>query len=69
MKRPAGSAYRAVYRVDGQPDPVTGKTVNNDVEQYTFWRNGTQVDLRLSGPHGADNVDPWKIITDSFRWA
>jgi hypothetical protein len=69
VKRAAGTAHRAVYRVDGKPDPVTGKTVNNDVEQYTFWRNGTQVDLRLSGPHGADNVDPWKIITDSFRWA
>lgn len=68
VKRSAGTAYRTVYRVDGTADPVTGKTVNDDVETYTFWRNGQQVTLRLSGPHGADNVDPWKIITDSFRW-
>ena len=68
VKRSAGTAYRTMYRVDAAADPVTGKTVNDDVETYTFWRNGQQVTLRLSGPHGADNVDPWKIITDSFRW-
>ncbi|MDT5284188.1 MAG: hypothetical protein QOJ20_5383, partial [Mycobacterium sp.] len=22
----------------------------------------------LSGPQGADNVDPWKIVTDSFAF-
>ena len=68
MQRSAGTAVRTVYRVDGPADPVTGKTVNDDVETYTFWRNGRQVTLRLSGPHGADNVDPWKIVTDSFAW-
>jgi hypothetical protein len=24
--------------------------------------------LTLSGPKGADNVDPWRKITDSLRW-
>jgi hypothetical protein len=24
--------------------------------------------LTLSGPTNADNVDPWKIVTDSVRW-
>jgi hypothetical protein len=24
--------------------------------------------LTLSGPKGADNVDPWKIVTDSLRY-
>lgn len=69
VTRTAGTSYRAVYQADGQPDPVTGKTVSNDVEQYTFWRGGAQVELRLSGPRGADNVDPWRTVSDSFRWA
>jgi hypothetical protein len=24
--------------------------------------------VTLSGPAGADNVDPWRTVTDSFRW-
>jgi len=69
VDRTAGQAILATYRVDAEPDPVTGKTINDDVEQYVFWRNGVQVDIRLAGPHGADNVDPWRTITDSFRWS
>jgi hypothetical protein len=58
----------AFYRADAAADPVTGKVVNDDIERYQFWKNGTLVTLTLSGPHGADNVDPWRIVTDSFRW-
>jgi len=25
--------------------------------------------LTLSGPVGADNVDPWRIVTDSLAWS
>ena len=68
VERTAGTAVKVSYRVDDAADPVTGKTVNDDVELYVFWRNGVEVDLRLAGPRGADNVDPWQTITDSFRW-
>jgi hypothetical protein len=27
------------------------------------------VTLTLSAPVGSDNVDPWRTVTDSFRWA
>jgi hypothetical protein len=66
--RKAGSTVVAFYRADAAADPVTGKVVNDDIERYQFWKNGTLVTLTLSGPHGADNVDPWRIVTDSFRW-
>jgi hypothetical protein len=66
--RKAGPVIVATYRADAAPDPVTGKTVNDDVEQYTFYQSGTVVTLTLAGPHGADNVDPWRIVTDSFTW-
>ena len=38
------------------------------VERYVFFNNGTQVTLTLSGAKGADNVDPWKIVSDSVKW-
>ncbi|HEY0359157.1 MAG TPA: hypothetical protein VGD11_11290 [Mycobacteriales bacterium] len=69
VTRKAGTAVVAFYRADAAADPVTGKVVNDDVERYQFWANGKLVTLTLGGPHGADNVDPWRIVTDSFRWA
>lgn len=68
VTRKAGPAVLATYRADAAPDPVTGKVVHDDVERYAFWRGGKTVILTLSGPQGADNVDPWRIVTDSFRW-
>jgi hypothetical protein len=65
---PAGPAIHATYSADATPDPVTGRTVRDDVELYVFWKDGTEVLLTLSGPHGADNVDPWKKISTSFAW-
>jgi hypothetical protein len=68
VSRPAGAAVLVTYRAGSATDPVTGKRVAIDVEQYEFWRNGRQVTVVLSGARGSDNVDPWKIVTDSFRW-
>jgi hypothetical protein len=65
---PAGPAFHATYAADAAPDPVTGRTVRDDVELYVFWKDGTEALLTLSGPHGADNVDPWKQISSSFTW-
>lgn len=69
VKRAGGTAVLATYRAGSAPDPVTGKSVRQDVQRYAFWKNGSQVVLTLSGAVGADNVDPWHIVTDSFRWA
>jgi hypothetical protein len=68
VKRAAGHAVRITYLADAAPDPVTGKVTRNAVEHYEFTRKGRTVVLTLTGPKGADNVDPWKIVTDSFRW-
>lgn len=66
--RSAGTAVLLSYRADAPPDPITGKVVNDDVGRYAFWKAGAEVVLTLSGPHGSDNVDPWRIVTDSFGW-
>ena len=68
VTRRAGLAVLATSRADAPPDPVTGKVVHDDVERYVFWKDGKAVVLTLSGPMGADNVDPWRIVTDSFTW-
>jgi hypothetical protein len=56
------------YGADAAADPVTGKVVHDDVERYAFWKDGKEVVLTLSGPAGSDNVDPWRVVTDSFGW-
>ena len=66
--RTAGPAVRIAYLADSKPDPVTGKARLDAVERYVFFHNGREAVLTLSGPKGADNVDPWRIITDSLRW-
>lgn len=68
VSRTSGPVVRATYQVDSTANPVTGKSVRNAVERYSYWKAGREVVLTLSGPTGADNVDPWRTITDSFRW-
>ncbi|MEA2134779.1 MAG: hypothetical protein QOC68_2688 [Solirubrobacteraceae bacterium] len=69
VNRNSGPAVRITYLADAQADPVTQRTGTNAVERYLFSRNGKQVVLTLSGPKGADNVDPWKLVTDSLSWS
>jgi hypothetical protein len=68
VKRSAGTALLITYTGNGAPDPVTGKVVPNAFERYEFFHNGRLATLTLSGPVGADNVDPWMIVTDSLQW-
>jgi hypothetical protein len=56
------------YRADSAPDPVTGKVVHDDVERFEYWHGGREAALTLSGPAGSDNVDAWKLVSNSFRW-
>jgi hypothetical protein len=68
VTRKGGTAVHITYRVDGPVDPVTGKVVRDDVERYEFWKSGVEAVVTLSGSAGSDNVDPWKLVTDSFTW-
>jgi hypothetical protein len=69
VTRQGGQAVRITYLADAATDPVTGKTGQDAVERYAFFKGGHEVVLTLSGPKGADNVDPWKIVSDSVRWS
>lgn len=68
VQRKGGTAVLVTYLGNSAPDPVTNKLVRDAFERYAFWKDGREAVLTLSGPKGADNVDPWKIVSDSLRW-
>jgi hypothetical protein len=68
VKRTGGDAVLITYRTDSPPDPVTGKSRTLAVERYEFFHGGQEIVVTLSGAKGADNVDPWRIVTDSVRF-
>jgi hypothetical protein len=68
VTRNAGKVVLVTYQGDSAPDAVTGKVVRDAFEQYIYFRAGRVLTLTLTGPTNADNVDPWKIVTDSVRW-
>lgn len=67
--RPGGSGTLITYLMDSPPDSVTNKVVRDAVERYSFWKAGRLVVISLIGPQTADNVDPWRKVTDSFGWS
>lgn len=67
-QRSAGPVVLVTYQGDSAQDPVTGKVVRDAFERYVFYRGGERVDLTLSGPTNADNVDPWRTVSDSVTW-
>ena len=68
VTRKAGDGVLATFEIGSAPNPVTGKKALLAVERYVFFHNGTEVTLTLSGAKGADNVDPWKIVSNSLTW-
>jgi hypothetical protein len=50
------------------PDPVTGKSVPLLVDIYEYESGGKVAVLELSTPEGVDNVDAYRMISESFKW-
>jgi hypothetical protein len=68
VTRTAGPAVKITYLAQAKPDPVTGKATREAVERYVFFHKGSDVVITLSAPKGSDNVDPWRMVTDSLRY-
>lgn len=62
------TAVVVVYTSNSRPDPVTDKRIRLGSATYYFYRKGVLAALTLWAPSGADNVDQWKRISESFRW-
>lgn len=65
---PGGAAVQLDFHANSEPNSVTGKQYRLDVLRFDFFRNGREVSLDLSSPVGSDNVDAWRLISESFRW-
>jgi hypothetical protein len=68
FSRPGGSGVVITYLKDSPTNTVTGSVVRDAVEMFLFWKNGQLASVALTSPQGADNVDPWNIVTKSFAW-
>jgi hypothetical protein len=68
VQRSAGSVVLITYQADSAPNPVTGKSVPQDVSRYEYSRDGRGVLVTLAAPVGSDTADPWRTVTDSFTW-
>ncbi len=68
VKLKGGKAVCIVYESNSEPNSVTGKQVRLENETYFYCRNKRLAELRLWAPLGADNVDQWVRISNSFRW-
>ena len=50
------------------PDPVTGKRLKIVVDRYEYGHGGEVAVLDLATPEGVDNVDAYRMISESFKW-
>jgi len=65
---PAGPAILIDFESNSAPNQVTNKQLRLESNRYLLFRNGKLATLELAAPKGADNVDQWKLIAQSFRW-
>jgi hypothetical protein len=57
------------YDANSTPNSVTGRQYRLEELRFEFAKNGVEAVLTLAGPVGSDNVDPWRLVSESFRWA
>jgi hypothetical protein len=68
VKLPGGNAIRINYSSNSEPNAVTSKQVRLENQRFLFFKDGKLVALELYAPLGADNVDQWKLMSESFSW-
>jgi hypothetical protein len=64
----SGSAIKATYTTESAPNPVTGKSVLLIVDRYELAHAGKRATLDLGTAKGVDNVDAYRMMSNSFRW-
>lgn len=69
VRLPGGTSVEIVYQANSKPNAVTGKQYRLVIERFEFFNKGQEDILSLSSAVGSDNVDPWRIVSESFRWA
>jgi hypothetical protein len=68
VKLAGGPAVETIYQVNSPPNGVTGRQYRLVIERFELYRHGRGAVIGLSSAVGSDNVDPWRIVSESFRW-
>lgn len=61
-------AIKVTYTTTSAANQVTGKRVTLLVDRYEFSKNGKVAVLDLGTPTGVDNVDAYRLMSESFQW-
>jgi hypothetical protein len=64
----SGAAIKATYTTRSAADPVTGKSVLLIVDRYELASAGKHATVDLGTPKGVDNIDAYRMMSNSFRW-
>jgi hypothetical protein len=59
---------KTTYSRTSAPDPVTGKRLRLVTDRYEYGNQGKVAVLDLATPVGVDNVDAYRMISESFEW-
>jgi hypothetical protein len=59
---------KVTYTRESAPDPVTGKRLPLTIDRYEYLSGGKVAVLDLATPVGVDNVDAYRMISESFKW-
>jgi hypothetical protein len=61
-------AIKLTYTRLSAPDPVTGKRLPLTIDRYLYAHGGKVAIVDLGTPKGVDNVDAYRMISETFRW-
>jgi hypothetical protein len=64
----AQRAIKVVYTTQSPPSPVTGKRLALTVDRYYVAHAGKVATIDLGTPVGVDNVDAYRLMSESLRW-
>jgi len=59
---------KVTYTRLSAPDPVTGKRLPLTIDRYEYAHGGKVAIVDLGTPEGVDNVDAYRMISETFRW-
>jgi hypothetical protein len=67
VKLKGGQAILIAYTSNSEPNAVTNKQIRLEHARYLFYKDGSLFTLDMAAPQGADNVDDWSLIANSFQ--
>lgn len=68
MPLPAGDAVAVDYTSNSALNPVTNRQIRLENRRFYVFHSGQEAVVTMSAPAGADNVDAWKMMAETFRW-